>query len=647
SAKKGLILTLPFPTFGMSVSEKPSVPDGSVAPVSEGSTTENMPDALKKPEREKWGSKWSFILCCIGYSVGLGNVWRFPKLAYENGGLAFLLPYWISAMIFGLPGLFFEYLIGQWTQSCAPQAFRKMAPLFQGLGWTMCVTALIISLYYNVIVAWVLLYIMEVFKIPVSGNVHNILDLTGSIDDAGGFSVSILIALGVVWALTCLAIMFGAKIMGYTAYFTGTVPYVLIGIIFVRGVTLDGAYEGVYFYILDPKWEKLLNMKTWAEAISQCCFSLSLGLAGLLNMASYNDRKHNSFRDALILVFADSFMSVFGGIGVFAILGFVAKSTGKSVDQVVAGGMGLAFIAYPEAASLMPMGWVFALVFFLMLFIIGIGTQFVLVSALPSAIVDAFPNFMGGKGKMNGMYWLDVMDTFGGSVVIPLSSAIAVIMTCYIYGLRNFLDDIGEMFGERRNWFSTYLIGTRSYYFTICWLVTVPILGHFVFGYKILDIFERIFAPKPEYPTWAYCFGIAIILFQFSPFIFFAIRNIIKASEKGEPIRSLLRVQPDHPSYKRIMALNAAQTPAGESQIESPSGVEKADKSTNVNLSQKSASKSGSGDPCTFTSTRFNDCTACCQKNFPRQFWGSMRTSFTQLRGQSACTCCSTSFCRG
>ncbi|CAJ0575839.1 unnamed protein product, partial [Mesorhabditis spiculigera] len=117
----------------------------------------------------------------------------------------------------------------------------------------------------------------------------------------------------------------------------------------------------------------------------------------------------------------------------------------------------------------------------------------------------------------------------------------------------------------------------------------------FVFGYKILDIFERIFAPKPEYPTWAYCFGIAIILFQFSPFIFFAIRNIIKASEKGEPIRSLLRVQPDHPSYKRIMALNAAQTPTGESQIESPSGVQKADKSTNVNLSQKSASKSGSG----------------------------------------------------
>jgi len=123
-------------------------------------------DAL--PEREAWGSKLEFLLSCLSFAVGLGNVWRFPYLCYKNGGGAFLIPYFLNLVFTGLPLFFFELSLGQFAQS-SPIALWSVIPLFQGIGFSMLLIVIGIGLYYNVIVAWILYYLIEVFLSLPSG----------------------------------------------------------------------------------------------------------------------------------------------------------------------------------------------------------------------------------------------------------------------------------------------------------------------------------------------------------------------------------------------------------------------------------------------------------------------------------------------
>uniref|UniRef100_A0A914MXJ6 Transporter n=1 Tax=Meloidogyne incognita TaxID=6306 RepID=A0A914MXJ6_MELIC len=113
-------------------------------------------------ERAQWSSDWQFILTCIGYAVGLGNLWRFPSLAYEHGGGAFLIPYLICSFIVGLPLLHLEMSLGQFSQSGTAVVYGRIRPLFHGIGWSMSAMSLIVSVYYNVILAWVLIYLWTI-----------------------------------------------------------------------------------------------------------------------------------------------------------------------------------------------------------------------------------------------------------------------------------------------------------------------------------------------------------------------------------------------------------------------------------------------------------------------------------------------------
>lgn len=114
-------------------------------------------------ERENWGSKWEFIFSCIGLSVGIGNVWRFPTLAYENGGGSFLIPYFILLLLIGKPMYYMELALGQFAQR-GPVGVWKMCPLGQGVGVAQCVVSLIVAIYYNVIMAYSIIYLGASFR---------------------------------------------------------------------------------------------------------------------------------------------------------------------------------------------------------------------------------------------------------------------------------------------------------------------------------------------------------------------------------------------------------------------------------------------------------------------------------------------------
>ncbi|CAN7950949.1 unnamed protein product, partial [Ixodes pacificus] len=115
------------------------------------------------PERGQWANKTEFILSCIGLSVGIGNIWRFPFLAYQNGGGAFLLPYVILMLLVGKPMYFMEVALGQFT-SLGPLSVWRCLPIAKGVGVAMVVVSLIVAVYYNVILAYTVFYMAQSFR---------------------------------------------------------------------------------------------------------------------------------------------------------------------------------------------------------------------------------------------------------------------------------------------------------------------------------------------------------------------------------------------------------------------------------------------------------------------------------------------------
>ncbi|MEQ2174864.1 Sodium- and chloride-dependent glycine transporter 1 [Goodea atripinnis] len=199
---------------------------------------------------------------------------------------------------------------------------------------------------------------------------HYVLNISDDIGNFGEVRLPILGCLAVSWFVVFLCLIRGVKSSGklsmitmcvQVVYFTATFPYVVLTILFVRGITLDGAINGIKYY-LTPQWEKVLDAKVWGDAASQIFYSLGCAWGGLITMASYNKFHNNCF-------------SVYAGFVIFSILGFMAHNLNVPVSEVADHGPGLAFVAYPEALTLLPISPLWSLLFFFMLILLGLGTQ--------------------------------------------------------------------------------------------------------------------------------------------------------------------------------------------------------------------------------------------------------------------------------
>ncbi|GFQ87726.1 sodium- and chloride-dependent glycine transporter 2, partial [Trichonephila clavata] len=191
-------------------------------------------------------------------------------------------------------------------------------------------------------------------------------------------------------------------------YVTATLPYVVLLCFLVRGLTLPGASSGILFF-LSPKWEKLLSFKghsiikitlllklyaVWGDAATQIFFSNGTAWGALLTMSSHNKFKNNVYRDSLAIPLINCATSILAGLVVFSLLGFMAYETGKSIEDVVSEGPGLAFVVYPEAISRLPVSPAWAFLFFFMLLAVGLDTQFGEVETTISALIDEYSGFL-------------------------------------------------------------------------------------------------------------------------------------------------------------------------------------------------------------------------------------------------------------
>ncbi|XP_051969622.1 solute carrier family 6 member 16b isoform X1 [Xyrauchen texanus] len=333
--------------MGEMTSEKPPLPvDDQQEGAQLGSEVE--PRVTVETARDGWDSKVEYFLAQVGFSVGLGNVWRFPYLCHQNGGGAFILLYVVLMVLVGVPLFFLELAAGQSIRQGSIGVWRHISPKLVGIGYSSCVVCFFVALYYNVIIGWSIFYLGNSFQYtlpwescPMEGNstvaecaassptsyfwYRKALDVTDSIDEKSEFNPVITGCLLAAWVIVCLAMYKGIKSTGKVMYFSSVFPYVVLLCFLIRGVMLDGASDGIksMFY---PRLEIWADVQVWRQAATQVFFALGLGFGSVIAYSSYNPRNNNCHRDALTVSAVNFMTSVLATLVVFAVLGFRAKT---------------------------------------------------------------------------------------------------------------------------------------------------------------------------------------------------------------------------------------------------------------------------------------------------------------------------------
>ncbi|KAM9745715.1 sodium-dependent neutral amino acid transporter B(0)AT2 [Menidia menidia] len=301
-------------------------------------------------DRPAWDSKIQYVLAQVGFSVGLGNVWRFPYLCHQNGGGAFMLLYVFLLLIVGVPLFFMELAAGQSIRQGSIGVWKHISPKLAGIGYSSCLVCFYVALYYNVIIAWSLFYLGNSFRYPlpweqcptdVTTNdtvkecanssptsyfwFRKALNITNSIEESGEFNPIMTGCLLAAWAIVSLAMIKGIKSSAKVMYFSSVFPYVVLFIFLIRGLLLDGAMDGITFMFY-PKLEIWGNVQVWRQAATQVFFALGLGYGSVIAYSSYNPVHNNCHRDALMVSCINFMTSVLASLVVFVVLGFRAKN---------------------------------------------------------------------------------------------------------------------------------------------------------------------------------------------------------------------------------------------------------------------------------------------------------------------------------
>ncbi|XP_076240656.1 sodium-dependent nutrient amino acid transporter 1 [Calliopsis andreniformis] len=522
--------------------------------VEQNATEENV------PQRAEWGGGLEFLMACIATSVGLGNVWRFPFTAYENGGGAFLIPYIIVLIFVGKPFYFLESLLGQFTnKSCAKT--WSMAPAMKGLGYGQAFAATCVVSYYCALMGLTLFYLAASFQAELpwsfcreewqgqcvdavsnydetdrnislyvadNGTLRSsaelyfrkiVLNEYDSIEDGIGTpSWQLTICLFLSWASIFIVLCRGIKSTGKAVYFLAIFPYIIMLALLVRAVTLEGAANGILF-LITPDWDKLWQPNVWYAAITQCFFSLSVCFGPILTYSSYNNFGHQVTRDVMIVTTLDTFTSLIAGCTIFGILGNLAHEMGTTdISTVVRGGTGLAFISYPEALSrfkVVPQ--LFAVLFFVMMFVLGVGSAVALSGAVFCILCDYFPKVKQWKLVLavsvlgffislvyitpGGQWFITLVDYYGGTFVAIIVGVLEMITVFWIYGVSNFLNDLEFMLGKK-----------PSCYWRFCWTFITPILMIIILLYTVAT-YQPPTYDELKFPAYAYGIGWSLLSF--------------------------------------------------------------------------------------------------------------------------------------
>lgn len=420
--------------------------------------SESAVPAPKFRLRESFTGRNAFILVAIGSAVGLGNIWRFPYITYENGGGAFLIPYLVALLTAGIPILLFDYAIGYKFRGSPPLAFKRLHPSAESIGWLQVGICFLIAIYYSAIIAWAGMYawfsLTQAWGDDAEGFFfEEFLQYDAGGTEGTGISIDFVAQVGwpliAVWVLLLVALGAGVR-KGISAVSVVGIPLLFIMFIILVGysLTLDGAAAGLNA-LFTPDWGALTSGTVWIQAYGQIFFTLSVGFGIMITYASYLKRRSNTTGSGLVVGFTNSSFELLAAIGVFAALGFLATAAGTAVDEVASSGLGLAFVAFPTIVSEAPASALVGVLFFGGLFLAGMTSQISIMEVVISSVKDKTGwsrvktvAIVGGLtavlsivliGGVSGVTILDVVDAFSNNVGIVGGAFIAIVMVTWVY----------------------------------------------------------------------------------------------------------------------------------------------------------------------------------------------------------------------
>merc|ERR1712176_142782 len=327
-----------------------------------------------------------------------------------------------------------------------------------------------------------------------------------------------------------------------------------ITILVIRGCTLKGAKAGIDYYIgSQSDLSHLKNGEVWRVAASQIFFSLSAGWGGVQALSSYNNFKNNCFKDSLIVAWANCLTSGFAG---FSVLGYLATELDTTVPEVTQSSFGLAFVAYPVALSKIPGSAFWACCFFLMLFTLGLDSQFTILETVSTSLCDFSVWFrkrrvltMGILSTImfllalvcctaTGLNWVDMIDTYVSGWAILMGTVFEVIVLGTVYGGglpawimgkdERLVEDVEMMIGKKSKawWF----------FWKVCWYFVTPVvmIGLLIWGWVEYSHPDR-------FPDWANAIGWVIVCIGLLGLIIYPIVEAVKANKEGKPLMSIFQ----------------------------------------------------------------------------------------------------------
>ncbi|VDN05708.1 unnamed protein product [Thelazia callipaeda] len=528
--------------------------------------------------RDLWKTQFEFFLSLLGFMVGVGNTLKFPSLAYEHGGGVFLISYFICLFLLGLPIVFMHLCIGQYSGLSASGAFWKLMPIASGIGWTLVILAIPVSIYYNIIVAWSIYYFWFSLKgffikeLPWS----QLLNRTALIFQESQFSIAnvttamwnatfsntdipitpdnmtsptlgpiqshLVLSLAFAWILVFFGVFNGIGSIGWAVTVTSTLPYLLLGILLLRGVSLPGASQGLAF-LFKPDVGKIWSIPIWKAAAEQVFYSLGIDAGPLISMASFSRYRNNIYRDAVavVLMYINFILSA---MVIFSFIGFIAQNQQRPLDEILQHDpLYIAFTIYPDVTSFMDvMGPLWAALFFSMLTLSAVDAQFAWIEMIVSSIMNKLDKidkrtetrlvvglciicFICGLPltTRGGIYIFHSIENLNANWNSFSISLLQIIVICYIYGVDNFIVDVGEMLQnliiKRKNtWHRLkFFFGPTGGYIRWTWSFCSPCILAFllfasIFSYQRLTLEDQAIPLRYELVGWFMMVGPLVVI---------------------------------------------------------------------------------------------------------------------------------------